>query len=124
MATRPCPFCREDIAEEAVRCPHCRSRLVTLDPSGWRRDHPDRRVAGVAAAVSHAFAVPVGVVRAGFVVGTFLHFLGPVAYAALWALIPLRPGEPAPYERGARVARDAVHRFWHGTPAAPTGPTA
>ena len=98
-----------------------------LDPAAWRRDHPDRRVAGVASAVSHAFAVPVGVVRAGFVVGTFLHFVGPIAYAALWALIPARPGEPAGWQRGADAARVAARRFWHGdaaTPAAPTGPAA
>ena len=51
---RPCPFCAEEIAAEAVRCPHCRSRLVALDPSAWHREHPERKVAGVAAALAHA----------------------------------------------------------------------
>jgi endogenous inhibitor of DNA gyrase (YacG/DUF329 family) len=39
-ARRPCPFCAEDIAAAAIRCPHCRSRLSLFEPNEWRRDHP------------------------------------------------------------------------------------
>src|SRR5690348_11587377 len=62
------------------RCRYCRSRLGTLDPEAWHRDQPGRRLAGVAAAVAAAFAVPTGVVRLAFIVLTFLHFVGPLLY--------------------------------------------
>src|SRR5262245_65616831 len=97
---RPCPFCAEEIAEEAARCPYCRSRLVAFDLSAWYRDHPERKVAGVAAALGHALAVPVMVVRAAFVVCTlFVLHIGPLVYAALWLLIPFEPGGDPPLER-------------------------
>jgi hypothetical protein len=34
-ATRRCPYCAEEIAAEALRCKHCRSRLSIIDPRGW-----------------------------------------------------------------------------------------
>ena len=78
----------------ARRCPHCRSRIAALDPESWYRDHLERRVAGVAAAVAHALALPVTLVRVGFVALTFLHFVGPILYLALWFLVPFTPGGP------------------------------
>jgi len=97
--TRKCPYCAEDIRTEAIRCPYCRSRIAALDPARWYRDHPERRLAGVAAAVAHALAFPVSWVRVGFIVLTFLHFLGPVVYLALWVVLPFQPGGPALLER-------------------------
>ena len=78
--TRKCPYCAEEIRAEAIRCPHCRSRVATSDRDRWYRDHPERRIAGVAAAVAHAFALPIMGVRLGFVVLTFVHLLGPIIY--------------------------------------------
>jgi phage shock protein PspC (stress-responsive transcriptional regulator) len=97
--TRKCPFCAEPIATEAVRCPHCRSRLVTLDPEVWHRDQPERRFAGVAAAVSRAFAIPVGIVRVGLIVLVFFHLAGAILYGVLWAIIPYRADEESLAER-------------------------
>jgi phage shock protein PspC (stress-responsive transcriptional regulator) len=102
---RKCPYCAEDIQEAAVRCPHCRSRIAALDPNRWYRDHPERRVAGVAAAISHVLAVPVTIVRVGFVVLTFVHLIGPLVYLALWMLIPVVPGTPSPAERALGTAQ-------------------
>ena len=102
---RRCPYCDEEIRAEAIRCRHCRSRLVALDPSGWYRDRPERKVAGVAAALAHAFAVPVAVARFGFIVGAVFHFVGVIAYAALWLLVPYRIGEEPPFARLVAVVR-------------------
>jgi len=105
---RRCPYCDEEIRAEAIRCRHCRSRLGSVDPSAWYRDLPDRRVAGVAAAVAQAFAVPVAAARFGFLVLAWFHLTGVVAYVALWLLIPFAPGGEPPFARAVRLARRVV----------------
>lgn len=121
---RPCPFCAEEIAAEAARCPHCRSRLLAIDPAAWHRDHPERRLAGVATAVSRALAVPLSWTRVAFVLLTFFHLIGPMLYLALWAMIPWAPkGEP-PFERGLDLARSEWERFRHGGGTPTQGPAA
>jgi len=102
---RRCPYCDEEIRAEAIRCRHCRSRLSAFDPSAWYRDRPDRRVAGVAAAVAQALAIPVAAARFGFIVLSVFHLVGVVAYAALWLLVPFRLGEEPPFARVLGVVR-------------------
>jgi phage shock protein C len=111
-ATRRCPYCAEEIAAEAVRCKHCRSRLSMVDPRGWHRDQPGRKIAGVAVAVARSLAWPVGAVRAAFVLATFFHLLGPLLYLALWLTIPLRPGGDSLLDRLLAEARALVTRLW------------
>jgi phage shock protein PspC (stress-responsive transcriptional regulator) len=124
LDTRPCPYCAEDVAPEAVRCPHCRSRLVAFDLSAWYRDHPERKVAGVAAALGHALAVPVMIVRAAFVVFTlFVLHVGPVVYGGLWLLIPFEPGGEPPLERALGEAYRTLRR-WRHADVPPEGPLA
>ncbi len=102
---RRCPYCDEEIRAEAIRCRHCRSRLSSFDPGAWYRDRPDRRVAGVAAAVAQALAVPVAAARFGFIVLSVFHLVGIVAYVALWMLVPFRPGDEPPFARVVGVIR-------------------
>ncbi len=118
---RPCPYCAEDIAAAAIRCPHCRSRLTLFEPSAWRRDHPERRIAGVASAVAHATALPTGAVRLGFAVLTVFHLLGPLLYGLGWLVIPPTGGSPSVLERALADVRGTLRR-WRGLD--PTGPTA
>jgi len=88
-----CAYCAEEIRSEAVRCPHCRSRLDGFDVEHWHRGHDDSRFAGVATAVAHALSVPVGLVRLGFVIASFVHLVGVIAYLVLWTIIPPIAGE-------------------------------
>jgi len=122
--TQRCPYCAEQIASQAVRCPYCRSRLASFDLSGWYRDHPERKLGGVAAAMGQALAVPVVLVRVAFVVTTlFVFHIGPLVYAALWLLLPYAPGDEPPLERALDGALQTLRRWRHaGTP--PGGPVA
>jgi phage shock protein PspC (stress-responsive transcriptional regulator) len=121
--TRKCPYCAEDVREEATRCPHCRSHLPASEGMPWCRDHPDRRLAGVATSVARTFGISVAAARIGFIALTFVHLLGPLTYAALWLAIPFRPDEPSWLERGLGQVRDAVGRM-RSRSTVPGGPFA
>lgn len=121
-AKRKCPFCAEEIPIEALRCRYCRSRVVMLDPEGWHRDLPERRIAGVGAALARVLLVPAGVVRVGFIVLTFFHLLGLVVYAALWLIIPFSPKGPSPLERAIAWFKSQLSEMW-GDPASRSRPT-
>ncbi len=107
--TKRCSFCAEEIRAEAIRCPHCRSRLTKFEIASWHRGHDDARVAGVASAVAHALSLPVGAVRLGFVLLSFVHLIGLMAYGALWLIMPPRAGEGSVLEawlaRASTLAR-------------------
>ena len=112
---------------EATRCRYCQSRIGGIDPSGWYRNHPERKLAGVTAAVAHGLGVALAFVRIAFIVLTlaFLHFLGPALYVALWLVIPFAPGDDSLLDRGIARVR-ALVASWQGSArppsARPNGP--
>ncbi len=110
-AMKECPFCAEQIRQEAIRCRYCRSRLTSFESDRWHRSHPEARLAGVCAALASSLAVPLGAVRLTFVVLTFLHLLGPLLYAGLWLIIPERPGAESKLEQLLRWGLNQAARF-------------
>jgi phage shock protein PspC (stress-responsive transcriptional regulator) len=108
-SSRPCPYCAEEIQEDAVLCRYCRSRVSGSDPRRWFRDHPTRRVAGVASGVARALAVPLPVVRAAFVLAVLFHLAGLFAYVTLWLVMPFAAETVPPYRKAlAWMARQLL----------------
>jgi phage shock protein PspC (stress-responsive transcriptional regulator) len=75
------------------------------NPDAWHRDYDDRRIAGVCASLAQNLEFSVSAVRLAFIVLFFIHGTGLVLYAALWALLPERDGEPALLDRWIRGAK-------------------
>ena len=115
--TRRCPYCAEEIRAEATRCRYCHSRLGTIDPSGWYRNHQERRLAGVTAAIAYGVGAPLALVRVVFVVAAlaFLHVIAPALYAALWLIVPFNPGEDSLLDRAIARVRHVL-ASWHEPP--------
>lgn len=95
--TKDCPYCAEPVRARATICPHCRSVLGgTAAPGEAYRERPGRQIAGVSIALAEALGISVTLVRLAFIVLTFISFIGPPLYLALWLLLPAEPGGRSP----------------------------
>jgi phage shock protein PspC (stress-responsive transcriptional regulator) len=77
--------------------------------SEWHRGGPERRLAGVCAALARELGVPLPAVRAAFVLAVALpgiRILAAGLYLALWFVTPPAPGEPSGLDRLVVVVED------------------
>ena len=93
---KQCPYCAEEIRDEALKCRHCGSMLESAVLAGtWYRSRRGKMIAGVCAGLARQFGVSVTALRLAAVVLTLLGFgWGVIVYVVLWVIMPYREEAP------------------------------
>ena len=90
-----CPYCAEDIQEEAIKCRYCGSVLSAALSREWYRSRDGKLLAGVCAGLADQFGISVTAVRLALVLLALLGFgWGLLIYVVLWVIMPYRPESP------------------------------
>ena len=95
MENKQCPYCGEEIKQAAVKCRYCNSDLTKREEQ-WFRNHREKSILGVCAALSHVLGIPLTILRIGFLVLTLFKPPFALLYIGLYLFIPYSKEDPAP----------------------------
>lgn len=87
---KQCPYCAEQIQDQALKCRYCGSSLGGSPLSRpWHRSRQNKMIAGICAGLAEEFDVSVTALRLAAVLFACAGFgAGIIAYAALWVIMP------------------------------------
>lgn len=87
-----CPYCAEEIRDEATKCRYCGSMLQgSALSTTWYRSPRGKMLGGVCAGLAEQFGISVTALRLAAVVLALLGMgWGVILYVVLWVIMPLR----------------------------------